>query len=185
MHLLTIRFQSIQFNKDIIREDDKIRVSIISFPCNNKQTFIIDPKKMNDINNFLDFDIDDQFKKIVFIFEKKSFFKMNPLIATKSINLKNIPDSPLDLKNTEIKTFDIYKPIRCQSDVSDQNSRVVGKMTVQFFISQKISNKNNNSPYNISKIHNGEGYSKVQSSFMSEYDKEENNLMLLDDDLII
>ena len=69
--------------------------------------------------------------------------------------------------------------------MSDQNSRVVGKMTVQFFISQKIYKKNNKNPYNISKIHNGEGYSKVQSSFMNEYDKEENNLMLLDDDLII
>ena len=75
MHLLTICFQSINFNKDIIREDDKIRVSIISFPCNNKQTFIIDPKKMNEINIFLDFDIDDQFKKIVFIFEKRASLK--------------------------------------------------------------------------------------------------------------
>lgn len=179
MYCLTINFQSIQLNNNIIHGNDKVKINVITYPGNEKQSFIIDANNMNDINNFVKLTITHDFKKLIFIFERKNIFQMNPMIASRAIDRKKIPKSPTDINNTEQKTFGIYKPIRSQDDVSDINSRIVGKMTLQFNITEQFYIKNKKNPYHISKIHNGEGYSNVNENNLNE-----NNIWLLDDEFV-
>lgn len=179
MHSLAINIQTIQFNSNIIHGNEKIKVNVITIPGHERQTIIIDLKNKDKNNNFINFKTNkENIKKLVFIFEKKNFFQLNPMIASRAIDSTNLPYSSNDSKNIELKTFEIYKPIRCQEDLVKLSSRVAGEMTIQCISTVQSPLNNLKSPHNISKIHKGEGYSAINEN------NNENRLLLLDDEYI-
>lgn len=171
MHGLTIYFHDLQFDTT----NDKLRVNVITIPDNKKQSIIIEPKNIDHSNYFFRFNINDETKKLLFIFEKKNIFKNDPIIGSKVISSNKIPNSPIDSKNMEVKNFYIYEP------TSNKNRQIIGKMSIQFFLSEPFVPKINKNSRNICKIHNGEGYSKVNPSELFEYD---NSCIFLDRDKI-
>lgn len=166
MHGLTIYFHDIQLNNNA--NNNRIRVNVITIPDNKKQSFTAEPRNMSKGNYFLRFNITDETKKLLFIFEKKSIFQNDQIIASKVINSNKLPKSPIDSNNMEVKTFKIYEPFANQCDLSNQNRKIIGKMSIQFFLSEPFVTKTNKNSYNICKIHNGEGYSSVNPSGFNE-----------------
>ena len=127
MYGLNIDLQSFKLNPNLIKENNKVRVSITTFPEENKQAVIIDAKKMNYIHHFFKENITNETKKIMFVFRKKSFINNDPIIASSMIDSKNLP-LPCNKNNTEIKTIYLYEPLRN----GNKNRRILGEMQVQF-----------------------------------------------------
>lgn len=180
MRGLTVYFQTLQLDNSIVRSNDKVRVNIITIPDNKKQSFIIELKRINQSNHFIRLNITEQTKKLLFILEKKNFFQNDPIIASKVITTKNIPNSPIDSKNMEVKMFNLYAPVASNKSESfkEQNRKIIGKMKIQFFLSTQFEPKIGKNPYNICKIHKGEGYSKVNGANNNE---NQSNSIFLDD----
>lgn len=177
MHCLAINIQTIQFNSNIIHGNEKIKINVITIPGHERQSIIFDLKNLDKNNTFIQFKTNkENIKKLVFIFEKKNFFQLNPMIASRAIDVTNLPYSSNDSKIIGQKTFDIYKPIRCQEDLVKLSSRVAGQMEIQCITSVQSPLNNIKSPYNISKIHKGEGYSAINEN------NNGNKLFLLDDE---
>lgn len=176
MYSIKINFQSIQFNNDVVNEKEKIIIIATTFPGQIRQSIIYDPKNIGKKKLSIVLKVNKDFKTLIFLFEKKNIFQFNPLIASRAIEAANF--STNNFNNIEQKTFIIYKPIRCQNDETNKSSRIAGKMTIQCIISSQSSLSNKKSPYNISKIHKGNGYSSI--------DENGNNgkLLLLDDEFI-
>lgn len=161
MNALTINFNSIEFNKDIIKPNEKIKITVTTFPGQFRRTIIFDPK-IN--NNSIILKSKDEFRMLIFIFEKKNIFQFNPLIASRAV------DATSFLKNNEQKSFNIYKQIHSQNEESKTFTKIVGKMTVEL---------NRNCSYNISKIHKGNGYSTLNNE-----GENGNKLLFQEDELI-
>ena len=166
MYSITINFQSIQFSDEITNGKDKIKISATTFPGQIKQSIVVDPKNINNKNHIINLKVDKDFKMLIFLFEKKNIFQFNPLIASRAIEVADITTT--EFKNIEQKTFNIYKPIHRQDNEANHSSRIVGKITIQCYINST------NSPYDISKIHKGNGYSSINEN--------DNRKFLLQDD---
>lgn len=159
MYGLNIDLQSFKLNPNLIKENNKVRVSITTFPEENKQAVIIDAKKMNYIHHFFKENITNETKKIMFVFRKKSFINNDPIIASSMIDSKNLP-LPCNKNNTEIKTIYLYEPLRN----GNKNRRILGEMQVQFTLTEpfpvcsgRIDNNGNNFFEKLFKL---QGYSK-------------------------
>lgn len=176
MHNISLHLQCIQFNNNKIHRNDKIKVTLFSYPGDDKQTYIVDAKKMKDADYFFSTSIDctKSNPKILLTFEKKSFLLNDVLIASSIIKSNQIPKSQSDPNNKKIAIFNLYQPIESNDYriINQFDNCVVGKMLIQFSFDEKV----NKSGYNIEKIHNGEGYSPV-NSFINE---NQNNYNLLD-----
>ena len=92
MHCLNIHLHSFQLGKDIIQPNDKVRVSITTIPEKNKQAFIIEAKKIDNVHHVFSVNITDQTKKVFFVFRKKSYFQGDPIIASVMIDFKDLPN---------------------------------------------------------------------------------------------
>lgn len=125
MHNISLHLQWIQFNNNKIHRNDKIRVTLFSYPGDDKQIYIV-----------------------------ISIIKSN-----------QIPKSQSDPNNKKIAIFNLYQPIESNDYriINQCDNCVVGKMLIQFSFDEKV----NKIGYDIEKIHNGEGYSPV-NSFINE-----------------
>ncbi|KAK8840708.1 hypothetical protein M9Y10_030484 [Tritrichomonas musculus] len=179
MYGLTIHLQSFQINDDIIRGKDKVHVSVFTIPGNNKQTYAIDPKKMNNPNCFFKLNVTNQTKRLLFIFEKRNLFQNDPIIASAVINSSKMPNSPLDSNNIEIKTFDIFEPIISQYDCLPKKApEKVGQMKIQFSLSEQSFIKTKKNPSRSNKKPKCDYYSQVDPCIN---ERRSNNCILLDE----
>lgn len=179
MYGLNIHLFSFKLFANNVHPNDKIRVSITSIPEENKQAFIIEAKKINDIHHFFTLNITDKTKKIIFVFRKKSIIQNDPIIASTIIHRDEMPISCFDSKNTELKQISIYEPISGKNNNANflENRQVLGQMQIQMSLQEafvEISPAKYN--YNISKIHKGEGYSMVNCLNNNENADQDNSL---------
>ena len=81
----------------------------------------------------------------------------------------------------ELQTFNIYEPSANQNESIYQNRKIIGKMSIQFFLSEPFVPKSYKNASSICKIHNGEGYSSVNSYSFNE---SQSSSIFLDSDFI-
>lgn len=184
MYGLNIHLISFRLNSQIIGPRDKIRVSITTLPEENKDWFVISANEIHKTEHFFGPNITDKTEKIIFVFRKKSLFQSDPIIASTIVYAKDFPRSKTDEQNSEVKRINIYEPISKTPGnlYENENRQIYGQMQIQMTLHDPFPDPTNkkNYNYNISKIHNGEGYSKVNSFGINEneYNNQNNSIFV-------
>ncbi|KAK8852939.1 hypothetical protein M9Y10_017934 [Tritrichomonas musculus] len=125
MYGLNIHLKSFKLNPKIIGVNDKVRVSITTFPENNKEAFITEGKQMSFVHHFFTVNVTDQTDKIVIVFRRHGFFD-DPIVGSTTISCKDFATK--DYENVEMKTMNIYEPLQSQG----KKRRAIGEMEIQF-----------------------------------------------------
>lgn len=185
MYGLNIHLISFRLNSQICNQRDKIRVNITTIPEENKDSFEISAKQIHNAHHFFSVNITDQTKKIIFVFRRKSFLQNDPIIASTIVHSNEFPKSKN--KTTEIKRINLFEPLVNMpgSLNSNENRKIFGQMQIQMTLEETFyDNAHKRSyNYNISKIHKGEGYSKINSLGNNENDylNQNNNSLFVDE----
>ncbi|KAK8876177.1 hypothetical protein M9Y10_006380 [Tritrichomonas musculus] len=174
MQSLNIQIQTIELGKNVVQDNDTIRVSVTTLPGEQKQAFTFEAKKLKTVMPFFSVKIDDKTKKILIVMRKKSFSQKDPIICSTVIEGEELPKKINDDKNTERKTIKLLEPLQ-QAGKKNKNRKTLGEMEVQFSLTQELFYESN-IHQQINKKHNGKGYSKMESFFGSENDN--NNFLL-------
>ena len=157
---LNIHLKSFKLKSNLINENDKIRVSITTFPEQNKEAFVTEAKQINHVHHFFTVNISKETQKIVFVFRKVGFLE-DPIIASTIIYDKDFPTR--DTNITDMKNMNIYEPVKN----GHKNRKVYGEMEVQFSLTSafptfnKKENKQNNFKFQAHLKTNG--YSKINN----------------------
>lgn len=169
---LNIHILSFRLNKNLVQSNDKVRVSITTFPENLKEAIIIDANKLTGSHHFLAINITEKTEKLLFVFRKKSLLHSDPIIASTVIYANQLPTISSSSINTEVQDFQIYEPIKNhQNDLNFlHNRKVYGQMSVQFSISHPLFS-----------CKNGEISSKVR--IFNENDNQ-NNFIFFDSGIV-
>ena len=168
---LNIHLKSFKLNKNIISGSEKVRVSITTYPEQNKEAFVTEAKQMFCIHHFFTVNVSEKTEKIVFVFRKKGFFE-DTIIASTIIHSEDVALTKRN-KTTEMKTFNIYEPVQNGHKIR----QVYGEMQVQFsltsafptFEKKQISNNNNKNNNKSTKTSqattkfNGYSYAKINN----------------------
>lgn len=188
MYGLNIHLDSFELNPNIIKANDKIRVSITSLPEESKEAFIIEAKNMNYVHHFFTVNITPETRKIIFVFRKKSFLQGDPIIASTSIHADQFPtpnnmnniNNINNMNNTEMKKVNIFEPIQNNNNINinklgtmKENRRIYGEMRIQLSTSETFPTSSFKTNFGIEKIHKGEGYSKV--TMLSSHENQNQN----------
>lgn len=175
MYGLNIHLKSFKLNSNIVNGNDKVRVSITTFPENYKEAFITEAKQMSFVHHFFTVNITNKTQKIVIVFRKVGFLD-NPIIASATISSKELPNEYCN--NVEMKTMNIYEPLQ----TSSKKRRIFGEMQIQFSLTSafptfKVNNKDNNKQKSMKIMHsNTNKYSKINE----ENDKYSNSNSMLE-----
>ena len=152
---LNIHLKSFKLNQNLVSSNDKVRVSITTFPEGNKEAFITEAKQMNSINHDFKVNITDKTQDIIVVFRKMEILQ-DPIIASTTISSKELPTT---LNKAENKSFEIYEP----AQKSNKDRHVFGQMQIQFKLTSAF-------PVSQSK-ENNQQKNKTQKNFYSELDE--------------
>ena len=136
IHLLTFKLP-----EKLVHDSDSIRVSITSFPEENKQHFYIKGKKINTSNHVFSLNITTKTDKIVIVFRKKNAIGEDPIIASATIHLKKFTELPIEqmtsgTKMTDVKILDIYYPL--QKQIEEEQSKEQTNVTTNKHMKRKV-----------------------------------------------
>ncbi|KAK8845733.1 hypothetical protein M9Y10_020651 [Tritrichomonas musculus] len=154
IHLLTFKLP-----EKLIHDSDSVRVSITTFPEENKQHFYVKGKKINTSNHVFSLNITNKTDKIVMVFRKKNPLGDDPIIASATIHLKKFTELPIEqitcgTQMTDVKILDIYYPLQKQiqeeqskeqtNGIANKNMKrkVLGQMEIQLSFSTPYLNSN-------------------------------------------
>ena len=154
IHLLTFKLP-----EKLIHDSDSVRVSITTFPEENKQHFYVKGKKINTSNHVFSLNITNKTDKIVMVFRKKNPLGDDPIIASATIHLKKFTELPIEqitcgTQMTDVKILDIYYPLQKQIEeeqskeqtngIANKNMKrkVLGQMEIQLSFSTPYLNSN-------------------------------------------
>lgn len=176
MYGLNIHLISFKLNQCLFNETDKVRVSITTFPEQNKEKFLLEAKQMKCVHHFFTVNVTKKTSKILFVFRKKSFLQGDPIIASTIVCSKEIPNlqDSSNKYNEEVKTIKIFEPVQSGHKIR----RVYGEMSVQFSLTTAFTSfENKQTRQNIKKNCDKPKYSKVNGySMMNENQKNENSI---------
>lgn len=156
---LNIHLLSFTLPKNLIKDREEVRVSITTMPEGKKQHFYLKGKKMNCSNHVFSINITNQTKNIIIVFRKKNFFTDNPIIASKTLHMREyecLPKQPIEtgMISTEVKTYNVYYPLQVQKQEEKQNNlndqangksfkrKVLGQMQIQLTFTPPYSGEN-------------------------------------------
>ena len=136
IHLLTFKLP-----EKLVHDSDSIRVSITSFPEENKQHFYVKGKKINTSNHVFSLNITTKTDKIVIVFRKKNAIGEDPIIASATIHLKKFTEFPIEqmtsgTKMTDVKVLDIYYPL--QKQIEEEQSKEQTNVTTNKHMKRKV-----------------------------------------------
>ena len=136
IHLLTFKLP-----EKLVHDSDSIRVSITSFPEENKQHFYVKGKKINTSNHVFSLNITNKTDKIVIVFRKKNAIGEDPIIASATIHLKKFTELPIEqmtsgTKMTDVKVLDIYYPL--QKQIEEEQSKEQTNVTTNKHMKRKV-----------------------------------------------
>ena len=141
---LNIQLQSIHLSKDIIGENDTIRVSITTLPDEQKQAQAMEVREMNSKQPTFKIQINDKTERVVIVFRKKNIFGADPIIASTVIKKDDIHIFK-ELMSNEHKKITIYEPIQNKNNnnksIQNKNRRIVGTMEVEFTLKEDFKNQ--------------------------------------------
>ncbi|KAK8890298.1 hypothetical protein M9Y10_035071 [Tritrichomonas musculus] len=176
---LDVHFHSIQIDKSVIHSG-KVRVTVMAYPNNNQESFIIESKNMNNVDHVLTVNVSSETKTLLFLFEKKNIFQNDPIIASTDVNAKEIPFTPNDPNNNDIKSINIYEPVIYQDDNTQspyENRKIIGKLIFKFTLTNPdLPTKSTINQIFVGKVHKGQSYSKANTLYNDE-NAETNNLL--------
>lgn len=149
---LNIHLLSFAIPREGIKDNDDIRVSITTFPENIKQHFNLHAKKIYNCNHIFTINITKETQKILMTFRKKCYVDGDPIISSSLINTSNLPKIPDNFDQisnivcSEVKTFNLYQPVRKQTSDELGNShsdskvaKMNGSMQVQFTLTSPFA----------------------------------------------
>lgn len=156
---LNIHLLSFTLPKNLIKDREEVRVSITTMPEGKKQHFYLKGKKMNYSNHVFSINITNQTKNIIIVYRKKNFFTDNPIIASKTLHMREyecFPKQPIEtgMISTEVKTYNVYYPLQVQKEEEKQNNlndqangksfkrKVLGQMQIQLTFTPPYSGEN-------------------------------------------
>ena len=136
IHLLTFKLP-----EKLVHDSDSIRVSITTFPEENKQHFYVKGKKINTSNHVFSLNITNKTDKIVMVFRKKNAIGEDPIIASATIHLKKFTELPIEqmtsgTKMTDVKILDIYYPL--QKQIEEEQSKEQTNVTTNKHMKRKV-----------------------------------------------
>lgn len=150
---LVINLLSLNLPKSVVKKNEEIRVSITTTPDKNKQHFHIKGKKMDCSSHSFKLNINNETKRIVVIFRKRTILPYNPVIASTTIHLSEFTDMPKESItsgkiDSDVKILNIYYPIQKQINEKDNfqlqkqriNRKVLGQMQVQLSFAPPFTN---------------------------------------------
>ena len=134
MYSLSIYLDSFNFTDDLVQEDNKIRINIITIPDENKQSILINSKDMKNVNKCIKINITDKIREILFVFKKTNYLEKDQIIASTIVHVSQLPQSYNDKKNKELQTINIYEPIHY---IQPENITIYGHMIAKFSIKKQ------------------------------------------------
>ena len=158
---LNIHLKSFKLNPSIFNANDKIRVSITTFPDGNKEAFVTEAKQMKCVHHFFTVNITEKTERIIFVFRKVGFFE-NPIIASTIVSSYDFPKSKSSYIDT--KSINIYEPI--QNSSKDKKRKVFGEMQIELSLTTAFptfntkNNSKNSCSYKVQEYSKVNGYSK-------------------------
>ena len=168
---LNIQMQSFELAKNIVHDNDSIRISVTTLPGEQKQAFSFDAKKMKTVHPFFSVKIDDKTEKILIVVRKKNFTEKDPIIASTVIKSGQFPTKFNDVSNTELKTINLLEPLQHSGkriSKSTEDRKVVGKVDLCFTLTQEIECQKNLFKPHFNKKRNGQGYAKMDSFLLCD-----------------
>lgn len=144
---LNIHLLAFALPRDVIQDNEDVRVSITSIPEEIKQNFIIEGKKMGNSNHVFSLNITNETKKIIMVFRKQSSHSENPIIASSTIKLEEFKELPRKqitngMIRTEVKHINIYYPLQRQIQEEGKKNvqrKVLGQMEIQLTFTASYS----------------------------------------------
>lgn len=135
---LNIHLLSFTLPKNLIKNKEEVRVSITTMPDGRKQHFYLKGKKMYCSNHVFSINITNQTKNIIMVFRKKVFLSENPIIASKTIHLREydcFPKQPIEtgMISSEVRSVNIYYPLQKQKEEEVGNENFVCKENEKSF----------------------------------------------------
>ena len=150
---LNIQLQSIKLSKDIIGENDTVRVSITTVPDWQKQAQTFDVKEMNTAQPTFKIQMNDQTEKVIIVFRTKSFFGKDSIVASTTLKSKDIHIFK-ELINKEHKKISIFEPLQNFKNNNNKNNntktnfnknrRIVGTMEAEFTLLEEFKRQKMN-----------------------------------------
>lgn len=136
--------QSINLSKDIISENDTIRMSITTLPDEQRQVQTINIRELKHKHPVFKIKMNDKIERFIVVFRKKCIFGNDHIIASTIIKTKEISIFN-EFINNDHKNIIIYEPVQNKGKSNhSKNRKIIGSMEVDFtlneeFISQKCN----------------------------------------------
>lgn len=141
---LKIQMESINLSRDVVNEKDTIRVSITTLPDGQKQAQTFEAKEMKTSGPTFKIQMNDQTEKVVIVFRKKNIFGTDHIIASTTLNSKDIRIFK-EMMNNEHHKISIYEPLQNYNNKNNNNKifhnknrRIVGTMEVEFTLLEEF-----------------------------------------------
>lgn len=138
---LNMQIQSINLSKEIVNDNDSIRVSITTLPDGQKQAHTLEYKKINNIQPSFKIQMNNQTEKIVIVFRKQNIFSSDNIIASTVLHSKDMHIFK-EMINNEHKKVPIYEPIQGKNNnkqMQNKSRRILGNMEIEFSLSEDFS----------------------------------------------
>lgn len=144
---LNMQLQSINLSKDIIGNNDAIRVSITTLPDGQKQAQTFEANEMRTAQPTFKIQMNNQTEKVIIVFRKKNIFGTDHIIASTTLKSQDIHIFK-DLINNEHKKISIFEPIQNHNNknnnakkIQKKDRRIVGTMEVEFTLREEFQSQ--------------------------------------------
>ena len=141
---LNMQLQSINLSKDIIGNNDAIRVSITTLPDGQKQAQTFEVNEMRTAQPTFKIQMNNQTEKVIIVFRKKSIFGTDHIIASTTLKSQDIHIFK-ELINNEHMKISIFEPLQNHDNkinnaknIQKKNRRIVGTMEVEFTLREEF-----------------------------------------------
>lgn len=139
---LNIDMFSLELKKNIIQNDDTIRISITALPERSKKNITFEAPYLKKVRPSFSVNINEKTEKILIVFRKKKFSDNDPILGSIVIPKGEFPTNFDDIANTELKLIDLLEPLQHLTDKC-VNRKIIGRFYIQFSLSYVIYNIRN------------------------------------------
>lgn len=165
MFPLNIQLQSIEFIDKIVQDCDSIRVSVTTFPDEQKLNTSFEVKQIRTAFPSFTVNVSDRTEKILIVFRKKYLVQRDPIIASTVITSDDLPKL-INGSFDQEKEFDLLEPRKKATNkenfFGEPNRKILGKVDVKMSIADERQIPEYAAIRKISKIHSGQEFPKTK-----------------------
>lgn len=169
MFPLDIQLQSIAFVNGILNDSDVVRVSLTTFPEEQKFNTTFEVKNIKTAFPSFTVNVSDRTEKILIVFRKKLVVQRDPIIASAVITNEDFPKFANDSFEPVIRALDIYEPrkksLNKENSKTDPRRKVLGKLMVKLALIEEMQIPTYNVERFNSKKHSGLEYAKINTGY--------------------